>query len=108
MLDINEEGREDIFEVSELPETGRLTMGSDDQAKNTLDIPSPQSEKSEYCDVTAGVEANGTRIILCLLLRKFIDDDVLIRNYKNIMITVYGDKSKRTRIPIESWTTLLA
>ena len=27
MLDINEEGREDIFEVSELPETGNTSVG---------------------------------------------------------------------------------
>ena len=33
----------------------------------------------KYCDVTAGVEANGKKIILCLILKDFAEEDILKR-----------------------------
>ena len=33
----------------------------------------------KYCDVTAGVEATGKKIILCLILRDFAEEDILKR-----------------------------
>jgi hypothetical protein len=33
----------------------------------------------QYCDRLAGVDANGTKIILCLNMRSFKDEDIIIR-----------------------------
>ena len=33
----------------------------------------------QYCDRLAGVDANGTKIILCLNMRSFKDEDIIVR-----------------------------
>ena len=45
MLDINE--AELIIEVSELPETGGLTLNLDDQSQNHIDLEKVKDEKTE-------------------------------------------------------------
>ena len=45
MLDINE--AEQIIEVSELPETGRLTLNLDDKSKDQIDLEKVPDAKTE-------------------------------------------------------------
>merc|ERR1719153_417626 len=56
----------------------------------------------KHCDKTAAVDANGTKIVLCLNKKKFSEEDTLIRNYENLTITVYGPNTTRTKIQLSS------
>jgi len=56
----------------------------------------------KHCDKTAAVDANGTKIVLCLNKKMFSEEDTLIRNYDNLTITVYGRNTSRTKIPLSS------
>ena len=73
---------------------GGLTLSLDDVSKDQVKLEKVPDGKTEvlnisnflnliictqYCDVTAGVEANGKKIILCLLLKDFAEDDILKR-----------------------------
>jgi len=57
---------------------------------------------SKHCDKTAAVDANGTKIVLCLNRVDFANEDSLIRNYDNLTVTVYGPNTTRTRIELKS------
>ena len=74
---------------------GGLTLTLDDKSKDQINLEKVPDVKTEvwifytylfefknslkYCDVTSGVEANGKKIILCLLLKDFADEDILKR-----------------------------
>jgi len=56
----------------------------------------------KHCDKTAAVDANGTKIVLCLNSKNFSIEDTLVRNYENLTITVYGVNTTRTRVSLKS------
>merc|ERR1719402_1474114 len=60
------------------------------------------ANRVKHCDKTAAVDANGTKIVLCLNKRPFSEEDTVLRNYDNLTITVYGENTTRTRISLSS------
>lgn len=97
-----------VEQVADLPETGDLTLQYDTdgiQHATSWDtgaeqnISRPQETK---CDVTTGVEASDKKLFLCLSFKSFLEHDILKGRMNDLFVTVYGDKTNRTRIPIKN------
>ena len=54
----------------------------------------------QHCDQTAGVESNGSQLVLCLNQRNFSSEDTVTRLYDRLVVTVYGVNTSRTRVPL--------